>query len=363
MFELIVSVSLFHLILYLIYRPYKRGLFQIPDRMLWFYMLLMIAYGTYGNHFGDFYRYEEMIEYFGGTASNDVGISMEPQYYHLAKIVHGNPLLWRLIINSTAFLGLGFFLKKSDMNNYPTLLFFVVSCLFWAAGHRGWWGFIYFFFGVYLCFYKKNYLYLLFCAAVLYSHASHIVLLALLPIAFFKYNKYIAVAAVFVMLGSLAILQSQFDMLLVSGMDNEYASEKLASYTNQGGQNFFGDSIGEMLQNITSKIPIYLFAFYLFYQAIIHRAFRQSMSDGINALVNITYCLFLASLGLNLIDTNSGTFANRLFSMLTFPFVLISPFVLTGEKRKYYTKFIIWKWISIELTFIFSLYYTYAHGI
>lgn len=359
--QFIISCVIFHIILYLAYKPYSAGEYHIPDKKMWIMMLLCIIYGTYGTHYGDYFRYDEMVEFYGTSPWNDVGYAMEPQYYHLAKLVKGTPWLWRLAINSITFLGLGFFLEKANMNNYPTLLFFIVSCLFWAAGHRGWWGLIYFFFGVYLCFYKKNYIYLLFCAAVLYSHASHIVLLALLPIVFFRFNKYIALFAIAAMVASLSAFQDYFNMLVMTGVEDEYAAEKLTAYTTQGGQNFFGDSLGEILQNLTSKIPTYIFFFYLFKKVIFDRKFRNTMSRELNALVNVAFCLFFASLACNLIDMNSGTFATRLFSMLALPAVMMAPLVLQGENSKYYGTFIKWKWISIELTYFFALFYTIIH--
>lgn len=321
-------------------------------------MLLFIVYATYGNHFGDYYRYDETIMYYGTTPWNDIGIHMEPQYYYLAKIVNGNPLLWRLVISCINFIGLGFFLKKSDMNNYPTLLFFAVSSLFWAAGHRGWWGIIYYFFGVYLCFYRKNLCYLLFCFAVFYSHASHIAMLCLLPLVFFRFNKYVAIAAIIAMFGFTTVFQDYFNAFLINGMNDEYAAEKINAYSSQGGNKFFGDSIGEILQNLTSKVPSALFLFYLFWKAISDRVFRMKMSREVNALLNVSFGLFIASILCMLMNLNSGTFSTRLFSMAAFPIMLIAPSVLVGNKKKYYIKYIKWKWISIELTYFFALYYS-----
>ena len=359
---LIFYILLFHVTLLLCYIPYRQGKFYISNSKLCFFMILFILLGTYGNHFGDYFRYSEMIEIYGKSPWYDIGISMEPQYYYLAKIVDGSPTLWRLIIYSIEFIGLGFFLKKSNMNTYPTLLFFIVSCLFWATGHRAWWGLVYFFFGTYLCFYKRNYLYLLFCLAVLYSHSSHFILFCLLPIAFLRFNKYVAIFVIIMMLSSLNVFQDYFNTILIEGMEDEYASQKIHTYSSQGGQKFFGDSIGEILQNVTSKVPIYIFYIYLFIRVIFNRNFRINMPTEVNAIVNISFCLFMAALVFNLIDTNSGIFATRILTMCSFSAILIAPKVLIGNKEKYYHKLIKWKWISIELTYIIALYYTIVNS-
>lgn len=355
---LVISCCYFQIILLIIFSHCRRGEYDIPDKKLWFYMMLFIVYATYGNHFGDYFGYDEMIMNYGKTPWFDVGVHMEPQYYYLAKIVNGNPLLWRLTIGCISFIGLGFFLKQSDMNNYPTLLFFAVASLFWAAGHRGWWGIIYFFFGVYLCFYKKKLWYLIFCFVVLYSHASHIAMLCLLPLAFFRFNKYIAIIAIASMFGFTAVFHDYFNSFLMSGMEDEYAAEKINAYTAQGGNKFLGDSIGEILQNVTSKGPSFVFLFYLFWKMICDKSFRLRMSREVNALSNISFGLSITSVLFILMNMNSGTFSTRLFTMASFPIMLIAPSILTKDKRKYYMKYIKWRWISIELTYFFALYYS-----
>ena len=167
--------------------------------------------------------------------------------------------------------------------------------------------------------------------------------------------------AIIVMIASLATFQDYFNSMLVHGMNDEYATEKLNAYTNKGGRNFFGDSIGEVLQNVTSKVPTYIFFLFLFKKAIFDKSFRINMNKPLNAFVNVSFCLFFASLGCNLIDMNSGTFATRLFSMLVLPAILISSIVLIDEKAKFYTMFMKWKWISIEFTYFFAFFYTMVH--
>lgn len=160
------------------------------------------------------------------------------------------------------------------------------------------------------------------------------------------------------MLSSLNVFQSYFNTILLEGMEDEYASQKIVTYSSQGGQKFFGDSMGEILQNVPSKVPIYIFYVFLFLRTIFNSDFRINMSKEVNAMVNISFCLFLFSLLFNLIDTNSGAFSTRLFSMCSFSAILIAPNVLVGDNEKYYHQLILWKWIAVELTFVISLYYT-----
>lgn len=360
---LILSFLFFNIIVWLIYKHYRRGEYKISTKNLFCFTILFIAFGTYGNHLGDFWRLNEMIELFGKTSVLDIGRSMEIQYYLLAKWVDGNYVLWRLVINVVAFVGLAFFLRKSDMDNYPTLLLFATMCLFWAAGHRGWWGYIYYYFGVYL-FYKTGKLwYLIFPLVSYYSHASTILLIALLPITLFKFNRYVAIGLILFLGLGIGVFQEYFDSVVSNGMDNEYYSQKIETYANQNVNNFFGSSIGEYLQNFFSMVPKYLFMFYMSKKVIFDKVYLKYMSREQNALTSVSVILFFVSIMAFFMNLGAGTFASRIMSMSTFPMLILVNYVLVGNKAKYIPKMTLWFFLSIEFTYIFSIYYAHVHGI
>lgn len=360
---LILSFIFYNIIVLLIYMHYKQGEYEVTTKQLIVFTLLFIAFGTYGNHLGDYWRINEMIEFYGKTPSDDFGSSMEKQYYALAKFVNGNYVLWRFIINCIAFGGLAFFLRKSKMANYPTLLLFATMCLFWVAGHRGWWGYIYYYFGVYLFFRDKKVIYLILVAFSYFSHSSNILLLLLLPIGFLKINRfYIVIVCLFISLG-LNIFQEYFNIIAESGIGNEYYSDKLQTYSSQNANNFFGSSIGEYLQNFFILVPKYLFMFYILKQLLSKKYYINNMRPEENAITHICIISFLVSIAAFFMDLGSGTIAFRLFTMSTFPILLLSNYFLIGNKKKYKFKMMKCFFISIELVYIFSIYYASIHGV
>lgn len=360
---LILSFLLYNIIVMLIYKHYKRGEYNISIKQLILFTLLFIAFGTFGNHLGDYWRINEMIEFYGKLSSDDIGTSMEKHYYILAKLVNGNYVLWRFVINCVAFIGFAFFLYKSKMANYSTLLLFASMCLFWVAGHRGWWGYIYYYYGVYLFFRDKKYIYLILATLSYFSHSSNILLLALLPIAFFKFNRYCTILVIVFLFFGLDRLQEYFNIIAVNGVEDEYYSKKINAYSSQTENNFFGSSIGEYLQNFFILVPKYLFMFYMLKLLLFNKYNIRNMSTEQNAITNISVILFLASIAAFFMDLGSGTIAFRMLTMSTFPILLLSDFILDGKNQKYKIKMSNWFLISIELTYIFSIYYASIHGV
>ena len=360
---LIISFIFYNFIVMLIYGHFKRGEYNISNNQLIFFTLLFIAFGTYGNHLGDYWRINEVIETYGVLSSDVIGVSMEKHYYLLAKLVNGNYVLWRLVINCVAFIGFAFFLRKSKMANYPTLLLFATMCLFWVAGHRGWWGYIYYYFGVYLFFRDKKYIYLILAAVSYFSHSSNILLIALLPIAFFKFNRFYTIVIIVVLILGLDKLQEYFDFMVGGGVENEYYSHKLNTYSSQTANNYFGSSIGEYLQNFFTLVPKYLFMFYMLKSLLFNKKYMKCIRAEHNAIINISINLFLVSIAAFFMNLGSGTIAYRLFTMSTFPIFILSDFILNGRYQKYKLKMTYWFLISIELVYIFSIYYASIHGV
>lgn len=356
---LILSIIFYNIILFIIYSKYKKGYTYISGKSMFFYMLLFIAYGTYGTHVGDYLRVNEMVEYIGQSPDYIIAGNFEPQYSMLAKFVHGNYVLWRLIINSIAFIGLGYFLHKSNLNDYRTLLLFTALSLFLVACNRGQWGQIYFFFGLYLCYYRK-WSYLLLTIAAYFSHASLLVLFALIPISFLKINKYLAVLFLGVVVLSLGYFQDSFDALVSTGIDNEYYNAKLNSYTNQNTNNFFGASIGETIQSLLSFAPKYVFYFYLSYLLFKNR-YNDDQDKARNAIMIVSLILFWSSIVCNFLDLGTGTIARRLFEMTSIPMLILVRYVFVDEKEKYYDKLIKWEILAMEVQFAFFIYYAYAN--
>lgn len=360
---LILSFIFYNIIVWLIYKHYKRGEYNISKKNLFYYTMLFIAFGAYGNHLGDYWRINELVEFYGNTPTFDIGRAMEKQYFLLAKLVHGNYVLWRLSISTIAFVGFAFFLKKAEMDNYPTLMLFATLCLFWTAGHRGWWGYIYYFFGIYLFFKKRNPIYLLIAGLSYFSHSSTILLLALLPVSFFRFNKYVAFALMIGLSLALGILQEGFNDIAANGMENEYYSQKIESYSSQTANNFFGSSIGEYIQSFFGLVPKYLFMFYMGKLLLFDSSFRYQMSKEQNAVTNVSFILFVVSIIAYFMDLGSGTIAYRILTMSTFPILILSQYVLVGNYEKYRPRMNLWFFLSIEFTYIFSIYYAHVHGI
>lgn len=360
---LILSFIFYNIIVLLIYKHYKRGEYNISTKDLIWFTIAFIAYGTYGNHLGDYWRLNETIKLFGTTAVWDIGRSMEIQYYLLAKWVDGNYVLWRLAINVVSFVGLAFFLKKANMDNYPTLLLFATMCLFWTAGHRGWWGYIYYYFGVYLFFKTKRPWYLIFALFSYFSHASNILLIALLPITFFRFNRFVAMGLIIYLGLGLGVFQEYFDGIVSNGMDDEYYTQKVETYANQNLNNFFGASIGEYLQYFFLMAPKFLFMFYMSKKVIFDKEYVRTMSRGQNALTNVSILLFFVSVTAFFMNLGTGTIASRIMSMSTFPILLLANYVLVGRKAKYIPMMTMCFFLTIEFTYIFSIYYTSVHGI
>lgn len=358
---IVLSFLLYNVIMWLIYSHYKRGEYKISNKNLIWFTVLFVALGTYGNHIGDYWRLNEVIELYGSTSTFDIGKSMEEQYYMLAKFVNGNYVLWRLVINAIAFIGLAFFLRKANMDNYPTLLLFAAMCLFWVAGHRGRWGYIYYYFGVFLFFKNKNPLYLLLAALSYFSHSSVVLLLALLPFSFFKFNRYLAIFAIIALVFGMGFFQDYFDSIALNGLDNEYYSHKVETYAGQTANNFFGSSIGEYLQNFFSMVPMYLFMFYMSKKMLFDRSFTENMGREYNAVANVSIILFFVSIMAYFMNLGSGTIAYRILTMSTFPIIILYPYVLTAEKERYVPKMTKWFFVSTELVYLFSTYYAFMH--
>ena len=155
MVHIIISFLFYNLLLIIFYRHYKKGDYYINKSDLFFYTILLIAFGTYGGGEGDYLHYKKAVENIHSLADVFYYTGMEVQYYYLAYLSEGSYTLWRFFIFSIQFFGLGWFLYKAKLNTYPILLTFTSLFLVTSVYGRVYWGVIYFFMGCYLLIEKR----------------------------------------------------------------------------------------------------------------------------------------------------------------------------------------------------------------
>lgn len=366
--HILLSFLFYNLLLIIVYSNYKRGKYYINKSQLVFFTILLIAFGTLGSGEGDYLHYKERVENLGtldlfSILTYDYG--MELHYSYLAYILGGNYMLWRLVIFSVQFIGMSWLLYKAKLNTYPLLLCFVAICLLLYTYQRSYWGVTFFFLGLYLLIERRNPLFLIIISLCYFSHTQNLVLLALLPLGFFKLKSW-EMLLVILSIGLLGSILGDYitSFLDSGGMEDNYISDKLTDY-NQGVANYFGQSIGEVAVFALRYIPISVIVLNWTIKIISKSSQYLTMYKPYRGIINITIGLILVALIFMFANLGSGTFFYRPLSMTLFPIALLLPYMAENKllsKRSFNTYILVFI-ICSELSCIKDIYYAYVGGI
>lgn len=362
--HIFLSFLFYNIILIIVYKHYKRGEYYIKKTDLFFYTLLLIAYGTYGNGEGDYLHYKENVNMIHSLYDVLRQDGMEIQYNYLSFLVDGNYDLWRFVIFSIQFIGMSWLLYKAKLNTYPVLLGFITICLILYTYQRSYWGVIFYFLGVFLFLEKRNIVFLIIVALCYIAHTQNIVLLALLPVGFINLKKW-HILAIILMFGIITtIFSDYFNTFLDSGgvEGADYINNKMSRYGESGG-NHFGSSIGEYLIFILRYVPTILII--LTCVRLILKNKYQSLYLPYRRIINIALGLVMVSLVFLFGSVGSATFFYRILSMTLFPVSLFLPYLVKNKiiKKQIFNNYINVFIICAELNYLKDLYYAYSHGI
>lgn len=366
--HIFISFVFYNILLLVFYSHYRKGHYYIKKSDLIIFTILLIAFGTYGGGEGDYLHYKERVELYHSLYDVFYYNMMEIQYNYLAYYLDGNYNLWRLVIFSIQFIGMSWFLYKAKMNTYPVYLCFISYCLILSVYNRAGWGPIYFFMGVYLLIEKKNPLFLFAIALCYVSHTQNLVLLTLIPLAFFDLKKWHIVLALLLFGTLVASLKESFNSFLDSGgLDGfeggDYISDKAKTYS-QSSLGAFGNSIGEYLIFILRYVPMALFVLLLLKIVFIKHNKYLSFYKPYRSVINITIGAMALSFVVLFASLGGGTFYYRILGMLLFPMSILLPYMLNNGSisKKTFNIYILCFIVCSELNYFKDLYYTYAHG-
>lgn len=359
----VFGLCFYNFIVFFLYYKYKKyGDAPIPDVNYWGVILLFVLFGVYGVQFGDYPRYADIIQdvyqdylkYSGDSWLQ--GQHMEPLYNRLVVFCRGNYDLWRLIWYATEFIGVGYILKTIHHNNYQTLLLFACTALFSVCAGRVSWGIAFFYFGVYAFLQSQKYRYLFFVVLSVFAHNSMLVLIATLPLLFFKNNKkmlLISVISIPILAGILEMLLQNFLQLSFLNQDLAYKLENNYMQGDRVGN--FGYSIGEKIQQTVERVPLYVLILLLFKDVLLRRihlpAYSQRFLNIIIAIFSIAHIALLATFG-------SAALYGRIFYMLYIP-VFILLFIDQCKIYQYKSyKWYVWSlWLAFNLNYLKAIYY------
>lgn len=327
----------------------------------------MIAFATYGTGEGDYLSYKENVEVFHSLPDVFLYHGMEVQYNYLAYLVDGNYTLWRLVIFSIQFIGMGWLLYKAKLNTYPVLLCFVAICLLTYTYQRSYWGVIFYFLGVYLLFTKKNPFFLIIMGMCYFSHTQDIALLVFLPLSFIDIKRWQLLITV-LLIGTMANLLKDYlpEFIDSGGVENaDYFNEKVSRY-GQGGSNYFGGSYGELLLFLLRYIPLAIIVLTLVKLILINRSKYLSFEKPYRAMINVVIVIVIAALVvLAASSLGIGIFFYRLLAMTLFPIAIILPNMLNAKILKKYdfNSYVLIYIAAAEFSYVKDIYYAYVHGV
>lgn len=330
------------------------------------YTILLIAFGVYGTGEGDYLHYKENVEVFHTLYDVVYYNGMEIQYNYLAYLVGGNYTLWRLVVFSVQFIGMSWLLYKAKLNTYPVFLSFITICLIYYTYQRSYWGVIFYFMGLYLFLERKKTLFLIVISLCVVSHTQNILLLALFPLGFLKIKKW-QLLLVLLLIGVLAVeLKDYLTAYLDSrgGIENaEYVDDKIRNY-GEGGTNFIGGSIGEIVLFMLRYVPITIIVLKCVNIIFTRRNEYLSLYKPYRAAINVTIGLVITSLIILFASIGAGIFFYRILAMTLFPVSLLLPYIaeikiISKKSLGVYFRIFI---LVAEISYIKDLYYAYAHG-
>lgn len=363
--HIFLSFLFFNLFILVINNHYKRGDYYIKKRELILYTALLVLFGVYGGGEGDYFKYKENVELYHSIFDIYNG-GMEPQYYYLSYLVDGNYNLWRLVLFSVQFVGMSWLIYKANLNSYPLYLSFISLCLVSSVYGRTYWGAIYFFMGVYLLIEKKNPLYLIIIALSYVSHTQNLVLLALLPLAFFDIKKWHMLLVLLFFGTFVSFLDSFFVSILDSGgiEGADYVNDRMVTYSNSE-LGSFGNSFLEYVMFFLHYLPV-AFLIITWVRIIMKRRdVYYSFYKPYRRVLNLTLYIVIISFVVLMASLGGGTFFYRILGMIFFPISILLPYMLKIGviKKRTFNNYILFFIITTEIGYIKDFYYAYAHGI
>lgn len=362
------------IILYLRINSIKNKTRYIVESNYKFLLLIFIFYGTFGICYGDYWGYGQLVENAYKTYLSYHGeewdryIHMETIYNYLAVLCQGNYHLWRLCWFSVQFCGIFFLLKKFGCNNYEAFYVFALFPLQSICGGRVSWGIAFFWLGLFAFLKFKKLKYLFFLVAAAFSHTSMLLLFVLLPLMFVNVNKKIVITFI-VLVPTLAValgdmLETMMDNLaLMSSLSSASTLEsKISMYQNDANEAYWGQSFGEFIHLLVSRLPLY----YLVCR-VLYDYFRGKInfdSSG-KKLFNITFFLFAYTCVVLIAELGNASFYGRFFVMLYLPIYVLT-YVMN---RGYYMRKIDYRccvylfFLSFVFLYMKAIYYYSVNGI
>lgn len=369
MAHILISFLFYNLLIIVFYTHYKKGQYYVKKSNWVLYILLLIAFGTYGGGEGDYLHYKEAVENIHSLADVFYYRGMEIQYYYLANLLNGDYTLWRLVVYSIQFIGLGWFLYKADLNTYPVLLAFTSLFLVTSVYGRVYWGVIYYFMGLYLLIQKKNPLYLIAIALCYVSHTSNLILVALLPLGFVELKRWHLLMIIILFSSIVAVFNDYFELFLSDGgiEGADYFNDKVNTYSNTGSfvYSFWGNSIGEKIVFLVRHIPLLFFLIYLMRLFLVSYDKFLRMDKPIRRVISIYFGLNLVAFVFLFADMKTGTYYYRVLAMSFFSVTLILPYLLkTGYlKKRVFNNYVLFFIIASEINYLKDIYYASVAGI
>ena len=353
---------LFNYVLYHYKELSNKRFFQpIPSNRRIYIFILFTFCGLVGLQHGDYFRYAEEVREIVRTAASYRITHLEYQYEQLAKLVQGNYLLWRFIIFGGQFAILLYYLKKINLFSYGFLYVFSVMCLHSMVVGRASWGVVLFFCTTYYAIQSKNYKHLFITPLCLYSHTSLVVLLAVLPLIFLKFNKKSIFFFIILYFALSNVLYYAFENipLLATYEQTEIISQKMESYADPDRENsigFFGNSFAAKLSSIPEKLGLSALLIILLVKAYKKRGFIE---HSIHFLLLASLFLVMFSFVMLEGEFGAGTLSYRFFNMIKLPLSIALYYFYKKEliTRKVFVLFITIFIFVLEVTLIVPLYY------
>lgn len=340
----------------------KRFFQPIPSSKRLMIFLLLTFLGIIGLQQGDYFGYLDEVKEIARTPESYGRVThLEPQYETLARIVNGNYILWRFIIFGGQFAILLYYLRKSDLFTYGYLFFFSSICLSGMIVGRTSWGVVLFFCSIYYALQNKDYKHILVAPLCLFSHTSLVVLLAIIPLVFFRINKKSFLFFLILFFVLTYALKYVFDNIpMLSAYEQaEILSQKMESYTDPNRENaigFWGNSIGAKLTSVPQKTGLLALLIILLYTGYKN---KERVEKGIHFL--LLACLFLVMFSFVMLNGKfgAGTLSYRFFDMIHLPISIAFYYYYRNGlvSKRLYSFFITIFIISLEFSLIVPLYY------
>ena len=363
--HILLSFLFFNIILFIIYRHYRRGRYYINKSDLALYTIMLIAFGTYGSGEGDYLQYKENVSLFHSLIDVYYYDGMEIHYNYLAYLLDGNYNLWRLVVYSIQFIGMSWFLYKSKLNTYPIFICFISLCLVLSVYNRAFWGAIYFFMGTYLLIEKKNPLFIIAVALCYVSHTQNLVLLVLFPLAFFDIKKWHLLLVLLLVGTIVTMIKDTFISIIdAGGIENaDYVNRKMNVYS-QSELGNFGNSLGEFLLAMLRYVPLTIISLSCVNTILRKREKYVLFYKPYRRILNVTLGVVITSIVVLLASLGGGTFFYRIVAMTFFPFSIILPYMMNIGiiTKKSFNRYIFLFLFATEYSYVKDVYYAYAHG-